>query len=96
MVRLQRDEGQSEYTQTYSTADKIHANFTSADVAGSIPAGGTGTAAGGWDTAANRDTAITTMTEIKTTVNALRADVADLKQVVNSIIDDLQEAGVIK
>lgn len=42
-----------------------------ASVAGSIPAGGTGAAAGGWDTAANRDTAITTMTEIKTQLNAL-------------------------
>lgn len=42
-----------------------------ANVAGSIPAGGTGTAAGGWDTAGNRDTAITTMTEIKTQLNAL-------------------------
>jgi hypothetical protein len=44
---------------------------TVAAVAGSIPAGGTGTAAGGWDTAGNRDTAITTMTEIKTQLNAL-------------------------
>ena len=30
------------------------------------PAGGTGTAAGGWDTAANRDTAITTINDIRT------------------------------
>ena len=44
---------------------------TVAAVAGSIPAGGTGAAAGGWDTSGNRDTAITTMTEIKTQLNAL-------------------------
>ena len=42
-----------------------------AAVAGVIPAGGVGTAAGGWDTAANRDTAITTITEIKTQLNDL-------------------------
>ena len=44
---------------------------TVAAVAGSVPAGGTGTAAGGWDTAGNRDTAITTIGEIKTQLNAL-------------------------
>lgn len=42
-----------------------------ADVAGAIPAGGTGAAAGGWDTAANRDTAIVTIGEAKAQLNAL-------------------------
>lgn len=46
---------------------------TVAAVAGSVPAGGTGAAAGGWDTSGNRDTAITTATEIKTQLNALIA-----------------------
>lgn len=41
-------------------------------VAGVIPAGGVGAAAGGWDTAGNRDTAITTITEIKTDLIAVR------------------------
>lgn len=36
----------------------------------SVPAGGTGTTAGGWDTAGNRNTSITTFTEIKTQLNA--------------------------
>lgn len=45
---------------------------TVAAVAGSVPAGGTGAAAGGWDTANNRNTAITTMTEVITQFNALR------------------------
>ena len=74
----------SAYTQTYATADKTHAAETSAD----FPAGGVGTAAGGWDTAANRDAAITRF-------NALRVDVADVKQLVNSIIDDLQALGLV-
>lgn len=74
----------SAYTQTYSTADKTHATDGSAD----FPAGGVGTAAGGWSTAANRDLAITRF-------NALRVTVTDLKQLVNSIIDDLQALGLV-
>lgn len=42
-----------------------------ANVIGNIPAGGVGAAAGGWDTAANRDTTIATITEIRTQLNAL-------------------------
>lgn len=48
-------------------------------VAGAVPAGGTGAAAGGWDTAANRDTAITTITEIKTQLNALLTELRNRK-----------------
>lgn len=40
-------------------------------VDGSFPAGGTGAAAGGWDTAGNRDTAIATASEVKASVNEL-------------------------
>lgn len=43
---------------------------TQADISGSIPAGGTGATAGGWDTSGHRDTAITTLGEVKTVVNA--------------------------
>jgi len=75
----------SAYTQTYATADKTHANMTSA----AMPAGGTGTAAGGWDTAANRDQAIAEFA-------ALRNDVLDVKQVVNALIDDLQAYGLLQ
>lgn len=83
------------YTQTYATADRTHANPTGVAVAGSIPAGGTGAAAGGWDTAANRDTAIATIGEMKATVNNLVADMADLKQLVNALIDDLQAVRIV-
>ena len=70
------------YTQTYATADKTHAAMTSA----AMPAGGVGAAAGAWDTAANRDQAIAEFA-------ALRADVIDVKNLANSIIDDLQALG---
>lgn len=46
---------------------------TVADVAGTVPAGGTGAAAGGWDTSGHRDTAIATIAELKAQVNALLA-----------------------
>lgn len=72
------------YTQTYATADKTHAAMTSSD----MPAGGTGASEGAWDTAAHRDTAIADFAE-------LRADVIDLKQLVNSVIDDLQALGLV-
>jgi hypothetical protein len=52
-----------------------------AAVAGSVPAGGTGATGGAWDTSGHRDTAITTITEIKTQVNAL--------------IDSLEDAGIL-
>ncbi|NJN35966.1 MAG: hypothetical protein HC794_01595 [Nitrospiraceae bacterium] len=63
------DEGQTEYDRIKLIGTV--ANSAVAVVAGSIPAGGTGAAAGGWDTAGNRNTAITTITEIKTQLNAL-------------------------
>lgn len=73
----------STYTQTYATVDRTHAAMTSA----AMPAGGTGAAAGGWDTAVNRDQAIAEFA-------ALRNDVLDLKQLVNGLIDDLQAMGL--
>ena len=71
------------YTQTYATADKTHANFTSADLA-AFDGGLVGFA-----DSAERD-------NIRTQFNALRADVADLKQLVNSVIDDLQALGLLQ
>lgn len=71
------------YTQTFATAGRTHTALTSAV----MPAGGTGAAAGGWDTAANRDQAIAEFA-------ALRTDVTQLKNLINAIIDDLQAAGI--
>lgn len=73
----------SAYTQTYATADKTHSAFTSADLAAF-----TGGLVGFLD-AAERD-------DIRTQFNALRADVADVKQLANSIIDDNQALGLFQ
>lgn len=71
------------YTQTYATASRTHNNLTATNP----PAGGTGATAGAYDTAAHRDAMITSLTN-------LIADVTNLKQVVNSIIDDDQTLGL--
>ena len=67
-------------TQVYATADRTHANFTSADLAAF-----TGGIIGFLD-AAERD-------NLRTQFNALRADVADVKQLLNALIDDQQSLG---
>lgn len=68
------------YTQTYSTATKTHANLTSADI-GAFTGGSVG-----FLDAAERD-------NIRTQFNALKADLTNLKGVVNAIIDDGQAVG---
>lgn len=52
------------------------------------PAGGTGAAAGGWDTAVNRDAAIAT-------INGLRTAVTDLQTQYNDLLAKLRSAGVL-
>lgn len=44
---------------------------TADSVDGSIPAGGTGMAAGAYDTAMNRDTMLATVTECKASINEI-------------------------
>lgn len=74
----------SAYTQTYSTADKTHAAFTSADLATTAA-----TNAAPWGFASQAQAE-----NIATQFNLLRADVADAKQLINSVIDDLQAYGL--
>ena len=61
------------YTQTYSTANKTHANSTYA-----APAGGG-----------------TVDAECRASLAQLAVDVVDVKQLANSIIDDLQAYGLV-
>jgi hypothetical protein len=72
-------------TQTYATTSSTHAAVTQL----AAPAGGTGVAAGGWSTAANRDLAIVS-------INAARTDIANLKNFVNQIVDQLQALGLLQ
>lgn len=84
----------SAYTQTYSTADKTHANFTSADLTG-ITSSTTGSALAEPSATYTQSEMQQNFRRIQDQFNALRADVADLKQLVNSVIDDLQALGLV-
>ena len=75
----------SAYTQTYSTATKTQSNITSAAV---TTTAATNVAPFGYTTAAQADA-------IVTAVNALRTDLANVKQVLNAVIDDLQALGLV-
>lgn len=72
------------YTQTYATATRTHANPTAVVVATTAS---TNVAPFGYTTAAQADA-------IVTAVNALVADMANVKQVLNSSIDDDQIQGL--
>ena len=52
------------------------------------PAGGVGAAAGGWDTAANRDAAIAT-------INSLRTMTDETKSQVNALLAELRNRKII-
>lgn len=75
----------SAYTQTFSTADKTHAADGSVDLATTAT---TQTSPWGFATQAQGDA-------IATQFNLLRTTVGDVKQLVNSVIDDLQALGLI-
>jgi hypothetical protein len=84
----------SAYTQTYATADKTHANFTSVDITG-ITSSTTGSAMAEPSAACTQAAMQQNFRRIQDQFNALRADTADLKQIVNSVIDDLQTLGLV-
>lgn len=52
------------------------------------PAGGTGAAAGGWDTAVNRDAAIAT-------INGLRTLTSELQTQLNALLAELRNRKII-
>ena len=74
------------YTQTYSTADKTHANPTGVSVATTAA---TNSSPFGYTGAAQADAIVTNL-------NAAIVDLADIKQLVNSVIDDLQLLGLLQ
>lgn len=92
----------SAYTQTYSTADKTHAAPTAATLTDNSGGGATdntiGAIAGVDGTGSNAAGLTTTrdaIAELADEINKLVADMADVKQLVNSVIDDLQALGLV-
>ena len=81
------------YTQTYATADKTHANPTSAALTVSVgTADGTVADVGA---AFNQTTLNNNFRDVADAYNALRTDLLDAKQLLNSVIDDLQTLGIL-
>jgi hypothetical protein len=88
----------SAYTQTYSTADKTHANPTAAtltdNTAGTANTTLEALTSGSvyaTDVAAIRNN----FADLAAMVNKNTADMLDVKQIINSVIDDLQALGLV-
>jgi hypothetical protein len=82
----------SAYTQTYATADKTHANPTAAAL---TVTDGAGTNDGTIGAITDNASTIAAVQELADQINKLVADQADTKQLINSIIDDLQTLGLV-
>lgn len=80
------------YTQTYATADRTHANPTAATLTVTDGAGTNDNTIGAITADAS---VIAAVQELADEINKLVADVADVKQIVNAVIDDLQEKGLV-
>jgi len=83
----------SAYTQTYSTADKTHAAPTAATLTVTDGAGTNDNTIGAITADAS---VIAAVQELADEINKLVADLADVKQLVNSVIDDLQALGIVQ
>jgi hypothetical protein len=80
------------YTQTYATADKTHAAPTATTVTNAF-----GTANGTYEDTSGTSAAIANnFQESATRINQLIADVADTKQFLNAVVDDLQTLGLLQ
>lgn len=84
-------------TQTYSTATSTHAAPTAVALTNSTGGTGDGTLSAVGDTmGSNQATAINNnLTELATQGNALVVDVANVKQLLNRVVDVLQTAGYL-
>lgn len=82
------------YTQTYATADRTHANPTTAALTHAV--GIADNTVDDVGAAFNQTTLNNNFKELTTQIAALVADLADAKQVINALIDDLQAAGIVR
>lgn len=84
----------SAYTQTYATTAKTHANLTSATLTNST--GGTANTTVQNVGATHSQTILNNnFADLVAQNNALRADLVNVKNVLNALIDDLQALGLI-
>jgi hypothetical protein len=83
----------SAYTQTYSSTTKTHSNLTSSTLSVSVGTGSTTIVdvSGSF----NQTTLNNIVRSLADQINALRVDLTNAKQVVNSVLDDLQAYGLM-
>lgn len=80
------------YTQTYATANRTHDNPTAATLSAADGPGTNDNTIGAITADAS---VIAAVNEIVDEINKLVADMADIKQLVNSLIDDLQAGNLV-
>lgn len=80
------------YTQTFATADRTHAARTATAL---TVADGAGTNDGTIGAITADASVIAAVQELAAKINALIVDLADTASVVNAVVDDLQEKGLV-
>lgn len=86
------------YTQTYSTTTRTHSNITAATLTDNTMGTKDNTiakVADGGETTTNADIN-DNFAEVTEEINALRTDIANIKDVLNQVIDDLQSVGILQ
>lgn len=91
-VTSRKGRARSRFTQTYATATLTHAALTSAAL---TVADGAGTNDGTIPVITNNASTITAVQELADQINKLVVDIANVKQVLNSVIDALQDQGLV-
>lgn len=83
------------YTQTYATATRTHSNLTSAALTDS--SGGTAdTTVQSIGTTYSQTEVRNNFADLTAQINALRTDLANAKQIINSLTNDLQAFGLLQ
>lgn len=86
---------QGQYIQDYTTASRTNTAMTAVTMTTTVT--GTASASGfGFNTAEQANAAMGRINQLITTVNALVVDATANKQVLNSLIDDLQANNLAK
>lgn len=85
----------SAYTQTYSTANKTHDALAAANAMTGITSSSAGTALAEPGATYVQATEQQNFRRIQDRLNELRTDMIDVKQLINSVIDDLQAYGLV-
>ena len=93
--RIRTDSGAIDGATPAGAALSAVAAFSPTAEPAAAPAGGTGMAAGGWDTAGNRDIAITTINDSRTRIEESKIQIDNLKARLDEVESRLQAFGLV-